>query len=53
MTTANEIAEKIAAENDLTKAQAKAIVDGVFKAIADAAVSGAERSRVWQVQGQG
>lgn len=27
MTTANEIAEKIAAENDLTKAQAKAIKD--------------------------
>ena len=41
MTTANEIAEKIATENDLTKAQAKSIVDGVFKAIADAAVSGA------------
>ena len=40
MTTANEIAEKIAAENSLTKTQAKAIVDGVFKAIADAAVSG-------------
>jgi len=44
MTTANEIAEKIAAENDLTKAQAKSIVDSVFKAIADAAVSGAETS---------
>ncbi|MGX9948472.1 HU family DNA-binding protein (plasmid) [Bradyrhizobium denitrificans] len=44
MTTANEIAEKIATENDLTKAQAKSIVDGVFKAIADAAVSGAETS---------
>lgn len=44
MTTANEIAEKIAAENSLTKTQAKAIVDGVFKAIADAAVSGAETS---------
>jgi DNA-binding protein HU-beta len=44
MTTANEIAEKIAAENDLTKAQAKTIVDSVFKAIADAAVSGAETS---------
>ena len=38
MTTANEIAEKIAAENDLTKAQAKSIVDSVFKSIADAAV---------------
>ncbi|WP_338832648.1 HU family DNA-binding protein [Bradyrhizobium sp. 27S5] len=44
MTTANEIAEKIAAENDLTKVQAKTIVDTVFKAIADAAVSGAETS---------
>ncbi|MCP3476212.1 HU family DNA-binding protein [Bradyrhizobium sp. CCGUVB1N3] len=33
---------RFAAENDLTKAQAKAIVDGVFKAITDAAVSGAE-----------
>lgn len=44
MTTANEIAEKIAAENDLTKAQAKTIVDSVFKAIADAAASGAETS---------
>ncbi|MET4118400.1 nucleoid DNA-binding protein [Bradyrhizobium sp. JR1.5] len=44
MTTANEITEKIAAENDLTKTQAKAIVDSVFKAIADAAVSGAETS---------
>lgn len=37
-------AEKIAAENDLTKAQAKSIVDSVFKAIADAAASGAETS---------
>ena len=44
MTTANEIAEKIAAENSLTKTQAKAIVGGVFKAIADAASSGAETS---------
>ena len=44
MTTANEIAEKIAAENSLTKTQAKAIVDGMFKAIADAAASGAETS---------
>lgn len=44
ITTANEIAEKIATENDLTKAQAKTIVDSVFKTIADAAVSGAETS---------
>ncbi|MCC8953549.1 HU family DNA-binding protein [Bradyrhizobium sp. Pear77] len=44
MTTANEIAENIAAEYSMTKTRAKAIVDGVFKAIADAAVSGAETS---------
>lgn len=31
MTTANEIAEEIAAENDLTKAQAKTIVDSVSR----------------------
>ncbi len=44
MTTANEIADKIAADNNLTKTQAKAIVDGVFKVIADAAASGIETS---------
>lgn len=44
MTTANEIADKIATDNDLTKAQAKNIVDRVFKQIADAAASGAETS---------
>lgn len=44
MTTANEIADKIATDNNLTKAQAKNIVDSVFKQIADAAVSGAETS---------
>ncbi|MBZ9994085.1 HU family DNA-binding protein [Mesorhizobium sp. BH1-1-4] len=44
MTTANDIADKIAADNSLTKAQAKSIVDGVFKAIADAASGGAETS---------
>lgn len=44
MTTANEIADKIATDNDLTKAQAKNIVDSVFKQIADAAASGAETS---------
>ncbi|MGO4562150.1 HU family DNA-binding protein [Rhizobiales bacterium 3FA27D7] len=38
MTTATEIA----ATQNLTKAQAKAIVDGVFKEIASAASSGAE-----------
>jgi len=44
MTTANEIADKIATDNNLTKAQAKNIVDSVFKQIADAAASGAETS---------
>ena len=44
MTTTNEIADKIAADNGLTKTQAKTIVDSVFKAIADAAASGAETS---------
>lgn len=42
MATANEIAEKIAGEQGLTKAQAKSIVDTVFKQIADAAAAGAE-----------
>ena len=44
MTTSNDIADKIASENGLTKAQAKAIVDGVFKEISDAAVAGGEIS---------
>lgn len=44
MTTTTEIADKIAAEQNLTKAQAKAIVDSVFKEIASAAASGAETS---------
>ena len=44
MTTSNDIADKIASENGLTKAQAKAIVDGVFKEIGDAAVAGGEIS---------
>lgn len=44
MTTANEIADKIATDNNLTKAQAKNVVDSVFKQIADAAASGAETS---------
>jgi DNA-binding protein HU-beta len=44
MTTANEIADKIATDNDLTKAQAKTIVDSVFKQITDAAAGGAETS---------
>jgi DNA-binding protein HU-beta len=42
MTTATEIADKIAASQNLTKAQSKTIVDSVFKEIAAAAASGAE-----------
>nr|ARU12346.1 bacterial DNA-binding family protein [Agrobacterium tumefaciens] len=44
MTTTNEIADKIAAEQSLTKAQAKTIVESVFKQITDAALAGAETS---------
>jgi DNA-binding protein HU-beta len=44
MTTTNEIADKIASEQNLTKAQAKAIVESVFKQITDAAQAGAETS---------
>ncbi|CAN7254811.1 HU family DNA-binding protein [Rhizobium sp. LjRoot30] len=44
MTTTNEIADKIAADNGLTKVQAKGIVEAVFKAITDAATAGAETS---------
>ncbi len=38
----SELIEKIAADNSLTKAAAKTVVDGVLKAIADAAVAGEE-----------
>ena len=44
MTTANEIADKLATEHNLTKAQGKAFVDGVLKAITDAAIGGEEIS---------
>ncbi|CDM62734.1 DNA-binding protein HU-beta [Rhizobium tibeticum] len=44
MTTTNEIADKIAGEHSLTKAQGKAIVEAVFAAITGAATSGAETS---------
>lgn len=44
MTTTNEIADKIAAEQSLTKSQAKAVVESVLKQIADAAKSGADTS---------
>ncbi|NSX89116.1 HU family DNA-binding protein [Agrobacterium tumefaciens] len=42
MTTATEIADKIAGEQNLTKAQAKAVVDSVFRQIAEAAKNSAE-----------
>ena len=44
MTTAIEIAEKLAADHNLTKTQGKALVDGVFNAIAEAATKGEEIS---------
>ncbi|THK33915.1 HU family DNA-binding protein [Ensifer sp. MPMI2T] len=44
MTTTNEIADKIAADHGLTKAQGKTIVEAVFAAITAAATSGAETS---------
>jgi DNA-binding protein HU-beta len=44
MTTTNEIADKIAAEHNLTKVQSKAVVEAVFSAITAAATSGAETS---------
>ncbi|CDM61121.1 MULTISPECIES: HU family DNA-binding protein [Rhizobium] len=44
MTTTNEIADKIATEHSLTKAQSKAIVAAVFAAITTAAASGVESS---------
>ncbi|MBL0373508.1 HU family DNA-binding protein [Rhizobium sp. KVB221] len=44
MTTINEIADRVAADNSLAKAQGKAIVGAVFAAITTAATSGAETS---------
>ena len=44
MTTTNEIADKIATDNGLTKAQAKGIVEAVFAAITDAATTDTETS---------
>ncbi|WP_313606692.1 HU family DNA-binding protein [Rhizobium sp.] len=44
MTTTNEIADKVAADHGLTKAQGKAIVEAVFAAITLAATSGTETS---------
>ena len=42
MATTNEIADAIASEHGLTKSQAKAVVDSVFKQIAEAAKGGGE-----------
>lgn len=44
MTTATEIADKIAGAHGVTKAKAKAIVDDVFKQITTAATGGSETS---------
>ncbi|MBD8689486.1 HU family DNA-binding protein [Rhizobium skierniewicense] len=44
MTTTNEIADKIAADHNLTKAQAKTIVEAVISSISEAAVAGNETS---------
>lgn len=44
MTTANEIADKLAIQHDITKAQSKALIDDLLKAITDAAVAGEEIS---------
>ena len=44
MTTTSEIADKIAGEQNISKSQAKAIIDSVFKEIAAVAASGAETS---------
>ena len=40
----NDIADKLAADNGITKADARKLVDGVFAAIADAAAKGEEVS---------
>jgi DNA-binding protein HU-beta len=44
VTTTNEIADKIATEQGVNRAQAKAIVESIFRQISDAAVSGTETS---------
>ncbi|MGL4094337.1 HU family DNA-binding protein [Agrobacterium cavarae] len=44
MTTTNEIVDKIAAHNGMTKAQAKGILEAVFQAITAAASSDEETS---------
>ena len=42
MTTASDLVDTLASENGLTKVQAKAVLDGTFKAIVDAAKKGEE-----------
>ena len=49
MATTNEIADAIASEHGLTKTQAKAVVDSVFKQIAEAAKAGCVISRALSV----
>ena len=44
MTTTNEIADKIASEQNLSKVQAKAIVESVFRQITEAALADSETS---------
>lgn len=44
MTTTNEIADKIASDHSLTKAQAKTIVEAVISSITEAAIAGNETS---------
>lgn len=44
MTTLIQIADRIASDHNLTKAQGKSIAEAVFSAIAEAAQSGAETS---------
>ncbi|MCF6370888.1 HU family DNA-binding protein [Rhizobium halophilum] len=44
MTTTNEIADKIATEQNLSKAQAKAIIESIFAQIVESAKAGAETS---------
>ena len=42
MTTASDIIDQLASDNNLTKAQSKSVFDGAIKAIIDAAKSGGE-----------
>lgn len=44
MTTATDIADKLATDHNLTKVQGKALIDDVFNAIAEAAAKGEEIS---------